>query len=386
MIQTGLECQKQAFSLPADTHYLNCAYMAPLSKKVEAAGLAGVTRKTNPTQISTQDFFTEANEVRSLFAQLINAPAERIALIPAVSYGVASIAKNLTLTPGQSIVLLHEQFPSHVYAWRDFEAQGIKLKTVKPPAGTGRGEGWNAAVLAAIDSTTAVVALPHIHWTDGTRFDLAAIGNRAREVGAALVIDATQSVGALPFDVQQLQPDALIVGGYKTMMGPYGMGYAYYGDRFINGTPLEESWIARHGSEDFSGLVDYQDAYAPGAVRFDVGERSNPILLPMMIAALEDILARGVANIQQYCAVLSEDFVRQAQTLGYRLESARWRAHHLFGLRLAEGVRLDSLQAELAGRKVFVSVRGDAVRVAPNVYNDAADMAALLAALEAALP
>ena len=114
-----------------------------------------------------------------------------------------------------------------------------------------------------------------MHWTDGTRFDLAAIGARAREVGAALVVDGTQSVGALPFDVQQLRPDALVCATYKWLMGPYSLGFAYLGPRFDDGEPLEETWIGRRGSENFKELVDYQDDYQPGALRYDVGERSN---------------------------------------------------------------------------------------------------------------
>ena len=381
-----LRCQKQAFSLPPDAHYLNCAYMSPLSKAVEAAGVKGVTRKSNPARISPADFFSEAEEVRRLFGEVVNAPPEHIALIPAVSYGVASVAGNLEPRAGQSVVVLHEQFPSHVYTWRALAAQGVTLKTVRPPTLANRAQTWNAEVLSAIDADTAVVALPHVHWADGTLFDLAAIGKRAREVGAALVIDATQSVGALPFDVAELQPDALFVGGYKTVMGPYGLGYAYYGERFLRGKPLEENWINRQGSEDFSSLVAYRDAYAPGARRFDVGERSNPILLPMMIAALGDILARGVTNVQHYCRELTRDVVTQASALGYALEHPDWRAHHLFGLRLAEGVTLEAVSAQLEKRSVAVSVRGDAVRISPNVYNDEADMAALLSALEAALP
>jgi selenocysteine lyase/cysteine desulfurase len=295
------------------------------------------------------------------------------------------VAHNLTAEAGQNIVVLHEQFPSNVYAWRQFRERGVDVITVHPPEGKHRGQGWNEHLLESITPDTALVALGQVHWTDGTLFDLVTIGKRAREVGAALVIDGTQSVGALPFDVQAIQPDALIVAGYKWLMGPYSIGFAYYGERFDQGRPLEDNWIARRGSEDFSRLVDYQDEYALGAVRFDVGERSNPILLPMMIAALDDVHARGVSRIQTYCAALTQDFIEQATLLGYRVEDRAWRAAHLLGLRLPAGVQLDSLTASLRKRQVIVSVRGDAVRVSPNVYNDATDMAALLDALQAAI-
>lgn len=380
-----LSSQKQQFSLPDDLHYLNCAYMAPLSKAVEAAGIAGVQRKRVPTALPPEMFFSESDAARAAFARLVGAEAARVAIIPAVSYGAATVAKNLRLARGQRVVVAREQFPSNVYAWQRLVGEAGELCQVAPPAGApNRGEAWNEALLAAIDDRTALVALPHVHWSDGTRFDLAAIGERARAVGAAFVVDGTQSVGALPFDVPRVQPDALLVAGYKTLMGPYGLGFAYYGPRFDDGVPLEESWLARQGAEDFTQLSHYQTHYASGAVRYDVGERCNFILLPMAMAALEQLQAWGPARIQAYCRGLVAGIAEAVRELGYWLEDEAWRSSHLFGLRPPKGVALERLQASLARHRVALSVRGDALRVSPNVYNDEADMAALVAALREA--
>lgn len=384
--QSVLTCQRHRFELAQGLHYLNGAYMSPLSKTVLAAGHDALQLKADPTHLSPADFFTQSQEARARFARLINAPADRIALIPAVSYGMATVAQNLALQPGQSIIILHEQFPSNVYPWRRLAARtGADIVTVHPPQGWPRGEGWNNRLLNAIDGRTGLIAVPHVHWTDGTRFDLIAVGQRAREVGAALVVDGTQSVGALPFDVGAIQPDALVTAAYKWLMGPYGIGFAYCGDRFRDGVPLEENWITRAGAEDFSRLVDYQDDYAAGAVRFDMGERSNPPLLAMAIAALGEILEYGPAARQDYCQRLIAPFLSDIEALGIRIEPADRRAAHLFGLHLPPDSRLSQLQQALKVNRVAVSVRGDAVRVAPNVYNDVGDMQALLCALRAGL-
>jgi selenocysteine lyase/cysteine desulfurase len=376
-----LTCQKDLFSLPDDLHYLNGAYMSPLSKAVEAAGVRGIAQKSVPSRIRPDDFFTQSDLARERFAAIVNGEPQRVAIIPAASYGLSTVARNLHPQSGQNIVILYEQFPSNVYPWRGFRERGVQITTVAPFGATERGKQWNENVLEAITPDTAIVALGHVHWTDGTRFDLEAIGQRARDVGAALVIDGTQSIGALPFDVQKLQPDALIVAGYKWLMGPYGIGMAYYGERFDNGTPLEDNWIARHGSEDFSGLVAYQNSYAPGAVRYDVGERSNPILLPMLIQAMEDVLSRGVDRIQAYCTDLVRRVLPEINAMGYQIEDEAWRASHLFGIRLPPEVSMQRLTEALSQQNVLVSVRGDAVRVSPNVYNDRNDMEALAEAL-----
>ncbi len=383
-----LACQKIRFYLPPNLHYLNCAYMAPLSRVVEAAGIRGLRKKRVPSTIRPGDFFAESDTARSLFARLIHADdPQRVALIPAASYGIATVARNTPMHRGQNIVVLHEQFPSNVYTWKRMEQQhGITLRTILPPeALQDRGARWNERILEAIDAQTAMVALPHVHWVDGTQFDLVEIGRRARAVSAAFVVDGTQSVGALPFDVRQIQPDALICAGYKWLLGPYGLGLAYYGPRYDDGIPLEENWICRKDSEHFAGLVAYQDAYQPGAVRYDVGERSNFTLVPMLVAGLRHVLEWGVEDIQAYCRALTGDVLAEAQNHGYHLEDPAWRSAHLFGIRVPAHLPVERLHQALTSRNIAVSVRGSAVRISPHVYNDAADLGALREAFHACL-
>lgn len=383
-----LTSQRHLFSLPQDEHYLNTAYMSPLARPVEDAGMAALLRRRDPTRIRAEDFFTEADRARERFARLVNAPEpSRVALIPAVSYGIATIAKNVSARRGQNVVVAHAQFPSNVYSWRTLCADtGAELRTVAPPPGSERrGEEWNARLLEAIDSDTALVATENVHWADGTRFDLERVGARAREVGAAFVVDGTQSVGSMPFDVARIRPDALVCATYKTMMGPYGLGVAWYGPRFDGGRPLEETWLGRLGSEDFAGLVDYQDEYQPGAARYDMGGRASFGYVPMLIAALEMLTGWGPQNVQAYCRALMADAVDEARALGYVVEDEAWRGWHMFGLRLPERVDAARLQALLRERRVTVSVRGDAVRVAPGTYSEPADVDALLDALRAAV-
>lgn len=382
----ALRCQRDAFNLPEGLHYLNCAYMGPLPEVSEEAGVAGLRMKRDPTRIHPPDFFRTSDELRRLFAGLIGAPEpERVAIVPGVSYAVATCARNVPLGAGQNVVLTHEQFPGNVHVWtRRAREAGGEARFVRPPERGARGAGWNERLLEAIDAHTAVVAVPTVHWTDGTRFDLAAIGARCREVGAALVIDGTQSVGALPFEVAEVRPDAVIAATYKWLLGPYSVGLAWFGERFDDGTPLEETWIGRERSEDFQHLVDYREGYQPGAARYDVAERSNFALLPVAEASLRLIAAWRPERIQAYCAELTRELTDSARALGFAVEDEAWRGAHLFGLRMPEGLDLAALSARLAERRVVASLRGTALRVSPNVYNDAADVGALLEVLEAA--
>ena len=403
-----LSCQAHQFSLDRSIHYLNCAYMSPLPISVEEAGIKGILGKRNPHLVSTSDFFGTAGSVRSLFAQLINAPeASSISLLPAVSYGIAVAAKNVPVQPGQNIVMVHEQFPSNVYTWTKLAAdRQLSVRMVAPDSftpdahtsnasasnasasnattskTTNKSVAWTNAILESIDSDTAIVALPTVHWTDGTLLDLVKIGQRTREVGAYLIVDGTQSVGALPFDVGLVRPDALIVAGYKWMMGPYSCGVAYWGERLLGGEPLEENWINRLNSENFAGLVDYEERYQPGAVRFDVGEKSNFILLPMLEAALQLLLEWKPFRVQTYLSELVSPWVQQIRDLGFELADESSRGAHLFGIMLPAKMDPMKLKSDLDSKSVSVSVRGKAIRVAPHVYNDHEDMAAFVDALK----
>jgi selenocysteine lyase/cysteine desulfurase len=385
-----MQCQKEQFSLPADVHYLNCAYMGPLPIAAQEAGIQGIRRKAAPTAITPADFFTDSDAARALFARIIGAgePA-RVAIMPAVSYGIAAVARNLTCTAGQRVIVAADQFPSNVYAWRRLaRTGGGTVHTVPMPTGVdrARGEAWTEAIIDAIDERTAVVALPHVHWTDGTRFDLERIGARARAVRAAFVIDGTQSIGAMPFAVERIGADAVICAAYKWLLGPYSLAFGWFGPRFDHGEPLEETWIGRERSDDFQRLVEYRDDYQSGAIRYDVGERSNFVLLPMALAAMTLVHGWGADRIQQYCDALFGPVIEEARALGFQVEPRHWRAAHLVGLRVPSGSDLERLSANLRQRRIFASLRGTALRIAPHVYNDSGDAAALLDALRSAAP
>lgn len=384
-MEAPIPCQRDLFDLPDDVAYLNCAYMSPVLKDAAAIGAQAITRKCRPWTISPDDFFTDSERARALFAELLGARADDIALVPAASYGLAIAAANLPFGEGGRILVLQDQFPSNVYTWRELARQrGGEVVTIARPGARPGDDDWTAAILARLDERVAITALPQCHWTDGGLIDLAAVGARCREVGSALVVDATQSLGALPLDLAAVQPDYLVCPGYKWLLGPYSLGYLYVAPRHQNGRPLEQNWIARAGSEDFARLIEYQGRYQPGARRFDVGERSNFALLPVGIAGLEQLLRWGQAAIATTLAARTAKIARRAALLGLSAIPPHLRAGHFLGLRFGGGVPA-GLPERLASEQVHVSLRGDSVRVTPHLYNNDADLDRLFGVLERTL-
>ncbi len=376
-----LRTQRELFDIPSGLTYLNCAYMGPLSRPVLEAGFAGTDRKRQPWKIVPADFFEPLEKARSLFAELIDADTEGVAFLPSVSYGIAVAAQNLPMKAGQRIITLAEEFPSNVYAWRELAAResGEVVAIDRPEDGD-----WTTALIESVDERTAIVAVPNCHWTDGGLLDLVRVGERVREAGAALVIDGVQSIGAMPFDVARIKPDFVITSLYKWLLGPYSAAFMWCAPERREGRPIEFSWMPRRGSDDFARLVDYQDEFRPGARRYDVGESSNFALMPTIIASLKQTNGWGVERIAAYIGTLTEKTAAMAGTHGLGVAPAELRSPHLIGVRL-HGADPEVVAKALAGAEVFVSVRGDAMRVAPHVYNEPDDIDRLFEVLAATL-
>ena len=338
-------------------------------------------KKSQPWTITPLDFFKESEEARILFSQIIGSSSEDIAIIPAVSYGIATAALNLPIKKNENVVVLEEQFPSNYYGWVENvkRADGELIVVSRPEEGS-----LTKAVLTAINEKTAVVALPNCHWTDGTVIDLLEVSTKCRQYGAALVLDLAQSAGTIPFSVKEIDPDFVIVPSYKWLLGPYSLGFLYVAPRWQDCDPLEYNWIDRANSEDFAGLVNYRDEFQPGSRKFDVGERSNFALMPMAVAALKQLLEWDVENICETLAAFTETIALRATELGLNVAPANERASHLMGIHFLEGVPKDLL-GNLAERKVYVSVRGNSVRVSPHLYNTDNHVDRLFDALSAVL-
>jgi selenocysteine lyase/cysteine desulfurase len=370
------------FEIPAGIAYLNCSNISPQLKSVTAAGLEAVRIKATPWTLTGTNWFSSAEELRTLAGKVLGTGADSVALIPAVSYGMAIAAANIPVRAGSSIVLLAKDFPSNVFTWREAARRNkAEVVTVErdPEAG------WTEAILGAITDRTAVVVTPLCHWVDGTVVDLIRVGQRARAVGAAFVIDASQALGATPIDIGSMQPDFLVSVGFKWQLGPYGLGYLYASPKWQQkGVPIEQSWMPRRGSADFTRLTDYSDAFQPGARRFDMGEFTQFIAAPMCAAALQQILDWGIPSIERSISRLTDDIANRALAADYLVVPAEQRAKHMLGIRFRGGLPA-KLPAALAQANVYVSIRGDTVRVSPYLYNTSADVDRLFAAIASAM-
>jgi selenocysteine lyase/cysteine desulfurase len=363
--------QKKLFSIPDEVVFLNCANMSPITENVRQAAIEAINKRSTPWKIKSDDWFQPVEELKTLFARIINTNKDYISIIPAASYGIAIAAKNIKLQANQKIILLHEEFPSNVYAWRELSKNsGATIVTIKRK----EGQNWTDALLESIDANTGLVSICNCYWTDGSLIDLEPVSEKIRLVGAKLVIDASQSAGAYPINVTKIKPDFLVAAGYKWLMSPYGLSYLYSDEQYHDtGEPIEYSWMPKKGSEDFTALLDYVDGYKSGARRFDAGEHPAFIHVPMAITALTQILDWGIENIQETITILTDAIEDKTRQLGFSTPVKRNRAGHIIGITLSEK-QANHFKAILTENKIYVSFRGANLRISPHVYNDLDDI------------
>ena len=341
------------------------------------AGLKGMQSKAQPWTIRPPDFFTDVEIVRELAATIIDCQSQDISIIPSASYGIATAAKNLTVDTNEEILVLDEQFPSNVYAWIETAKQsGATVKQIPRPTD---GD-WTEAIINAVSSNTKVAALPHCHWIDGSFIDLEKVAISLRNNGTALVVDATQSLGAMPLNLAKIQPDFLIAACYKWLLGPYSTGLLYVAPKHQGGDPIEFSWTSRAGAEDFRNLAIYRNEYQLGARRYDAGERSNFALLPPLIIGLQQIIDWSVTSIYETISGLTKLAAIEAENLGLRVGKNGLRSGHFLGIQLPSSAPKD-LVDQLGQRDIFLSRRGDSLRITPHVYNCKQDIDVLFHAL-----
>jgi selenocysteine lyase/cysteine desulfurase len=376
-----LESQRAKFEVDDEVAYFNTAILSPLLRGVRAAAQDAIDRRAKPWTISASDWFADVEELRSRFARLMGVPADTVALVPAASYGLAVLARNLTAAPGDRVLVLDHEFPSNYYTWHRFaQRTGAELLVVEQEPG----QSWTEAILDAVDERVAIASVPNVHWTNGALVDLERVAPTLREAGSAFIVDASQSLGAMPLDVTALRPDAVVSVGYKWLLGPLSVGYLYLDPALHDGEPLEENWIVRAGSDDFSGLVDYRDDYLPGARRYDVGERTNFQLTPVALAAIDQLLDWKVPRVAATLRTRVDEIAARAERLGLSAPSPDVRAPHMLGLELPARTA-PRAAAALADAKVFASVRGSSLRIAPHLHNSAEDVDRLLDTLASAV-
>jgi selenocysteine lyase/cysteine desulfurase len=376
-----LASQRALFEMPRHICYLNSASWSPLPLRTQQAARAAVGRKGTPWTLDAGFANGQHERARVAAARLINADPADIALIPSISYGVATAAKVLTIDRGTRVIVLENDHSSPVLEWQTrADAQGFVVETVRRPDD---GD-WTSAVLAAVERPGAppvsLASISSVHWSDGGLVDVEKVGAALRRLGASFLIDATHGAGVLAMDVRRLDPDFVMFPTYKWLLGPYGRAFLYIAKRHQGGTPLEQTAFGRRDVRAENAVYFTDVSYLPDARRFDMGERDHFISMEMASIGMEMMADWGQAAVAQRLLMLTERIADGVRGFGVSVPERRVRAPHILSLGFEGGMPAGLVEG-LASEDVYVAPRLGRMRISPHVFNDEADADRFVAAL-----
>jgi selenocysteine lyase/cysteine desulfurase len=380
-----LASQRALFEMPRDICYLNSASWSPLPLKTLEAGRAAVGRKGRPWTLDAGFANGQHERARTAAARLIQADASDIALMPSISYGVATAAKLLTIERGARVIVLEDDHSSPVLEWQTrAAAQGFAVETVRRPDD---GD-WTSAVLAAIErpgaAPVSLASISSVHWSDGGLIDIDKVGAALRQRGARFLIDATHGAGVLAMDVRRLDPDFVMFPTYKWLLGPYGRAFMYVARRHQDGVPLEQTASGRRNVRAENDVYFSDLNYVADARRFDMGERDHFVSLEMASIGMEMMADWGAAAVAQRLQMLTDQIADGVRHIGVTVPERRVRTPHILSLGFADGI-LAGLVEALAAEGIYVAARLGRMRISPHVFNDEADVDRFVAALARAM-
>jgi cysteine desulfurase / selenocysteine lyase len=378
-ISPQTDWQQEWFEIE-DATYLNLASQSPMPKVSIRAVQAALEAKKNPLHKADSTFFEVPNRIRASIAKLIGAQPKEIALTTGASAGVAAVAYALTWKPDDEVITSKGEFPLQYATWNPMEErEGLKLKIVSPR------ERFMTAddLIAAMTPRTRIVSVSMVRYEDGSLLDVRRVADACHKQGALLLLDASQSCGAIPMDVNQLGADFIVSAGYKWLLGPFGTGFFWMKSGHLAMVrPGPFYWMAVAGSDNFAAL-NFEDAKPEAsAKRWDSPEGASyfNFNLVAMDASVDFVVRTGpelvAAHNRKLIEFMFDRLPKDRFVITSPLDAARRGTYACFAARKPEKTA-DYYQL-LRKENVVVSLREGNIRVSPYLYNTERDIDRLI--------
>jgi len=380
--QTATDWRKEWFEIE-DATYLNTAAHAAIPRVALRAVQTSIEANKFPHRGDDAVFFEPAKGIRTSLAMMIGAKPEEIAITTGASTGVAAVAHLLRWKAGDEVITAKGEFPLQHATWKPMEERsGVKFKIVAP-----RDRFITADdLIAAITPRTRVVSVSHVRYDDGSLLDAARVAAACHAQGALLLLDVSQSCGAVPMDVHEIGADFLVAAGYKWLLSPYGTGFFWAKREHLNmALPGPFYWTAQ-GTDSFFELNFVDPKPSRDAKRWDAAEAAtyfNFNLAAMNVSAdfvlrfgPELVLEHNRRLIERLFESLPDDCVPASP-----LESAQRGPYGCFTARTPE--KTAELYRKLQREKIIVSLREGKIRVSPHLFNSERDIDRLISVVRA---
>jgi selenocysteine lyase/cysteine desulfurase len=232
-----------------------------------------------------------------------------------------------------------------------------------------------------------VVSASFVRFDNGARLDASRVSRACEKFGTALVLDLSQCAGALALNIRDLGASMAVASGYKWLLGPYGTGFFWVADQWIERLALGAVYfMALEGARDFHALPTDDPRPAPGARRWDSAETANFTNLAAFDSSLDLVLRLGVDAVQRHVDALVGQIIDELPRTNCVLTSPeeRERRGPYVCISARDSKETPALYQKLREARVFVSLRENALRISPHIYNTREEIGRLFEVLSAA--
>jgi cysteine desulfurase/selenocysteine lyase len=375
---------KEAFPVLRDWDFFNHAGVCPLPKAAADAFRTYAAQAEAGAYLGTH-WYADIEKLRVSAAQSINAHRDEIAFVKNTSEGISIVANGLDWQWGDRIVTTNVEYPANVYPWMEVvRTRGAKLVMVEEEtdANGARHVPVEKILKEADDPRTKIVTLSHVEYASGQRHDLAKIGEFCRENDKLFCVDAIQTLGVLPVDVEAMKIDYLSADGHKWLLGPEGAGVFYCRRDLIERTrPVMVGWMNVIDAQNYG---DYNYTLRSDAQRFECGSYNVPGLLSLR-ASLEMLKGLGTGATAQRVRELTDRLIEKLKAKGYEVLSPRdkWQWSGIVSFASPkhnhEQIVLDLRKKQ----RTEIALREGRLRASPHFYNTEEQMDRLVTRLPA---
>jgi selenocysteine lyase/cysteine desulfurase len=363
--------------------YLNAALQGPIPLAAAREAQAALEWKKRPDRLADTAYFDLPDRIREKVSRVIGARPDEIAVTSGASAGLASVAAGIDWKPGDEVLVGRGEFPAHFSTWLRYEKAGkLRVRVVEP-----RGRFITADdYIAEIGPQTRVVSASFVRFDNGARLDAARVGEACRKSGTALLLDITQCAGSMPLNIRELGADMAVCSGYKWLLGPYGTGFFWIASEWIERLPLGAVYfMALEGARDFHAMPSDKFQPVPGARRWDSPETANFTNLAAFESSLDMLLRIGLDSVAQHVdglvGELIERLPRGVCVLASPEERSKRGPYVCVSARRSEETM--ALYEKVRAAQIHVSLRDNALRIAPYLYNTSEEISRLIEVLSA---
>ncbi len=363
--------------------YLNAALQGPMPLAAAREALAALEWKKRPDRLPDSAYFDLPDRIREKIARVITARPDEIAVTSGASAGLASVAAGIDWKPGDEVLVGRGEFPAHFSTWLRYEQAGkLRVRVVEPSGRFITADDY----VAQVGPQTRIVSASLVRFDNGARLDAQRVSEACRKVGAALLLDITQCAGSMPMDIRKSGADMAVCSGYKWLLGPYGAGFFWIASEWVERLPLGAIYfMALEGARDFHAMFREVLRPMPGARRWDSPETANFTNLAAFESSLDLVLRIGLDAVARHVDALTcqiiERLPRDRCVLASPEERSKRGPYVCVSARKPE--ETTALYEKVRAAQIHVSLRENALRISPFLYNTPEEISRLIDVLSA---